>query len=456
MKISTRIQLFTTAMMLVLLIGANLSVYTLFHHQTKNAEVEQLQGRAESIVRAIQVSNEGRGENTATSSLLRAYLTEGGMIRVIDSEEKVLLTVTEQPELIQAQPPAYRDRQDHRFFTRNHQPYLTVYYPMIWSNGQVVTLEVTENQGLVGETLRILRWVLFFSTIVVLIPIMISGRVLSKILLQPILSLIGTMEQNRRQGTFQRLKLNDRTHDELTQMAVTYNRMMDWMEENFRKQQDFVADASHELKTPLTVIESYSNLLKRWGQAKPEVREEAVEAIHSEAKRMKSLTHQMLDLAREDTHELLRLERVDLGELCGETVRSVSRTTGRTIRLKAADPVWAQVDREKWKQLMFILVDNALKYSEEAVDVTVEKIDEGPRIQVADQGIGIPEEDQKRIFERFYRVDKARSRKTGGSGLGLSIAKRIIDAHQGRFLLSSAEGKGSVVTIQLPPSGGDG
>src|SRR5690606_3286082 len=111
---------------------------------------------------------------------------------------------------------------------------------------------------------------------------------------------------NRRQGAFQRVQWNQPFKDELGQMVDTYNKMMDWMEDSFQKQQQFVSDASHELKTPLTVIESYASLLKRWGREKPEVREEALEAIIAEAKRMKSLTRQMLDLARDDSHELMR------------------------------------------------------------------------------------------------------------------------------------------------------
>ena len=167
-------------------------------------------------------------------------------------------------------------------------------------------------------------------------------------------------------------------------MVSTYNKMMDWMEDSFHKQEQFVSDASHELKTPLTVIESYASLLKRWGREKPEVREEALDAILAEAKRMKSLTHQMLDLARDVyTHERMQFQQVDLEQLCRETVRPLGiRTTGRPIEvvMEEAEAVTAWGDPEKLKQLLFILIDNALKYSEDTVKVRIASAAEGARI----------------------------------------------------------------------------
>ena len=130
----------------------------------------------------------------------------------------------------------------------------------------MATLEVTESLELVEENLQILRWVLLFATLLILIPTIIAGTLLSRLILRPIHSLIQTMEANRRQGTFQRLQWNQPAKDELGQMVSTYNKMMDWMEDSFHKQEQFVSDASHELKTPLTVIESYASLLKRWGR----------------------------------------------------------------------------------------------------------------------------------------------------------------------------------------------
>lgn len=453
MSISRKIQLFTTGMMLLLLIGVNAGVYLLYQAQATKAEVERLEEKAESIVRAVTLSLDRERDTHSITALLRVYLPENGMVRVINSEKVALLTVTEQPDLTDEVSPEFQDKQNHRFFQREDGRYLTVYYPLVWEDGNITTLEVTESLDLVEESLRILRWVLLFATLLILIPTIIGGTVLSRLILRPIHSLIRTMEANRRQGVFQRLGWNKPAKDELGQMVATYNKMMDWMEESFHKQEQFVSDASHELKTPLTVIESYASLLKRWGREKPEVREEALEAILAEARRMKSLTHQMLDLAREDTYELMRFQRVDLGELCRETVQPLVRTTGRSIEvtMDETQPVTAWGDPEKLKQLLFILADNALKYSEDTVWMRITTDDDGARIDVEDQGIGIPKEDQKKIFERFYRVDKARSRQTGGSGLGLSIAKRIVDAHKGQLILTSEEGKGTVMTVTLPP-----
>ena len=452
MSISRKIQLFTTGMMLLLLVAVNAGVYFLFQAQATKAEVERLGGKAESIVRAVNLSLNG-GQEGQPTELLRAYLPENGMIRVISSGKAPLLTVTEQPDLTEEVPPAFYNKQNHRFSQREDGRYLTVYYPLVWKDGKIATLEVTESLELVEESLQILRWVLLFASLLILIPTIIGGNILSRLILRPIHSLIQTMEANRRQGIFQRLQ-NNPAKDELGQMVSTYNKMMDWMEESFHKQQQFVSDASHELKTPLTVIESYASLLKRWGREKPEVREEALEAMLAEAKRMKALTHQMLDLARDDTYELMRFQSVDLGELCRETVRPLIRTSGRAIEvvMDETETVIARGDPEKLKQLLFILVDNALKYSEDTIWVRLATSREHAQIHVEDQGIGIPKEDQEKIFERFYRVDKARSRQTGGSGLGLSIAKRIVDAHQGKLSLTSEEGKGTVMTVTLPLS----
>lgn len=454
MSLSRKIRLFTTGMMLLLLIGVSAGVYLLFQAQVTKAEVERLEGKAESIVRAVNLILDRGQEAQPITALLRAYLPENGMIRVISSEGVALLTVTEQPDLTDEVSPRFQDKQSHRFFRREDGRYLTVYYPLVWENGNVAALEVTESLDLVEESLRILWWVLVFATLLILIPTIIGGTILSRLILRPIHSLIRTMEANRRQGIFQRLQWNKPVKDELGQMVATYNKMMDWMEKSFHKQQQFVSDASHELKTPLTVIESYASLLKRWGREKPEVREEALEAILAEARRMKALTHQMLDLARDDTFDLMHFQRVDLGKLCRETVRPLIRTTGRAIEvtMDGTQPVIAWADPEKLKQLLFILVDNALKYSKDSVFVNITADADGARIHVEDQGIGIPKEDQEKIFERFYRVDKARSRQTGGSGLGLSIAKRIVDAHRGKLSLTSEEGKGTVMTVTLPPS----
>lgn len=449
MKISTKIQLSSTAILLLLLLGVNAGVYLLFRAQIADSEVERMEGKAESIVRAIHASEVGKGERSATQ-LLRAYLPENGMIRVINERETALLTVTEQLELTEEVSPVFRNRQDHRFSNQGDGLYLTVSYPLVWENGQVVTLEITESMRFVEENFQILRWVLLLATLIVLIPTIMGGILLSRLILRPIHSLIQTMEVNRRQGTFQRLKIKQGSKDELYQMAVTFNRMMDWMERNFHKQLQFVSDASHELKTPLTVIEGYASLLKRWGREKPEVRDEAIKAIHSEAKRMKELTRQMLDLARDDTHQLLELKSVNLEELCRGTARSLAQTTERSIQVSTEEAVQTWGDPEKLKQLLFILLDNALKYSEDEVLVRVTSFDGGALVKVEDRGKGIPEEDQQRVFERFYRVEKARSRETGGSGLGLSIAKRIVEAHRGWLYLESEMGKGTVVTVGLP------
>jgi signal transduction histidine kinase len=250
--------------------------------------------------------------------------------------------------------------------------------------------------------------------------------------------------------TFKKIDLSSPSKDELDQMANTFNNMMDLLEENYKKQEQFVSDASHELKTPLTVVESYANMLKRWGMKRPDILEEAIEAIHSESLRMKQLTSQMLVLAKDESQWELHMEHVDAAAVCNQTIKHLEQAFERTIYLniKTDHPV-VTADEKRLKQLLYILLDNAIKYSEKAVEVTITR-SKSFMITVTDQGIGIPKEDLSNVYERFFRVDKARNRETGGSGLGLSIARKIVEAHSGRIEINSQEGKGTSVTVSFP------
>jgi signal transduction histidine kinase len=192
-------------------------------------------------------------------------------------------------------------------------------------------------------------------------------------------------------------------------------------------------------------------MLKRWGRDDDTIRDEAIEAISKEAQRLQNLTKSMLMLAQAEQEDWLRAEVFNVVQLAEETADLLHMTFQRMIRVHSAKPeVRLRADKDKIRQLMVILLDNAIKYSKETIDISLTVTKGSVRISVSDKGIGIPEEEMPYIFERFFRVDGARSRSTGGVGLGLSIAKRIVDLHEGQIDVFSKPEQGTTITVAIP------
>ncbi|OCA92875.1 HAMP domain-containing sensor histidine kinase [Pseudobacillus wudalianchiensis] len=448
MKLQTKIILTSTLLLFVLLVVANSSIYFIFKKTMTDNAVARLQIESKNITEGLkQVSNNSINKK----NLLRAYLPPSGMIRILPSKGIPLFVAIKEQVDLQDLPYSYEDGEKATVKNVNNHLYAIVHTPVIWSNGDVVSLEVTEQLTDVERSLQILKLILIIASLAILIPTMVGGRILSRIILLPIQSLIQTMEDIEESRTFKKIIRPASSKDELDQMANTFNSMMDLLEENYKKQEQFVSDASHELKTPLTVIESYANMLKRWGMKRPDILEEAIEAIHSESIRMKQLTEQMLLLAKGDVQWELKIEQVDIAALCRETAKYLQQAFQRNILIHVhTENAFIRADEKKIKQLLYILVDNAVKYSETPVDITINRSPSSLSIAVTDYGIGIPKEDLAHVYERFFRVDKARTRATGGSGLGLPIARRIVAAHQGDIHIKSEEGTGTTVTVIFP------
>ena len=228
------------------------------------------------------------------------------------------------------------------------------------------------------------------------------------------------------------------------------------LKEAYDKQKQFAADASHELRTPLAVVMSSADLLL----ADPSIQEpflrEVLEDMKSEVKKMSTLVSDLLIVARSDNNALkIKIQRFDLGKLLRQNVRMMRPIAEKkNIRLYGdnLEKVIMTGDEQKIKQLILILVDNAIKYTPSGGEVIVklEHADIHSAIfSVQDSGIGIAPEDQQKIFERFYRVDKARSREMGGNGLGLAIATEILKIHSGKIFVDSEPGRGTKFTVEL-------
>ena len=256
---------------------------------------------------------------------------------------------------------------------------------------------------------------------------------------------------------------------ELRPLLEAIKDMLDRLEASYAAQAKFVSDASHELRTPIAVIQGYANLLSRWGSEDPDTLHESIEAIRSEADMMKQMVNQLLFLARGDNDTLhVDFERVDLVPIADEVMReelmmeeehieqSMEETRERH-EIQAVFPdngVYVSADPALVKQLIRILVDNSIKYTKPGgnirLSVASDTINGHALIMVQDEGQGIPEEFLPRIFDRFVRADEARTRNMGGSGLGLSIAKQIAEMHSGTIEVYSIEGVGSRFTVILP------
>ena len=251
----------------------------------------------------------------------------------------------------------------------------------------------------------------------------------------------------------QPLSFND---SDLTGVEAAMNNLLLRMRDTYRQQSRFVNDASHELRTPIAVIQGYANLLDRWGKSDPQILEEGITAIRNEVDHMNHLVEQLLFLARGDSGKTtLELAEVNICDLIREVYEeSFMIDEDHRYRLKVPDEqIIITADAGLLKQAVRILTDNAAKYTHSGDEIILSagRNPEGqPYLQVQDTGVGIAGSEIPHIFERFYRSDEVRQ--SAGTGLGLSIAKWIIDKHNGRFEVLSRQSLGTRIRIVLPAS----
>lgn len=244
------------------------------------------------------------------------------------------------------------------------------------------------------------------------------------------------------------------TKNELKDLANVINTMLDRIERSYNSQKQFVSDASHELRTPIAVIQGYINMLQRWGKDDQEVLDEGITAIAQETASMKDLVESLLFLARHDKKTLMmEMERFDPCDLVAELHKEAAMVTPEDHFIcQPMEHTTIEADRNMIKQVMRILCDNAVKYTPKGGTITmgVESCPGGCALILADNGPGISSEELPKIFERFYRSDSARKAESGGHGLGLSIARIIIIAHGGKIRVRSKVGEGTTFCVVLP------
>ncbi|MBH5320452.1 HAMP domain-containing histidine kinase [Paenibacillus sp. GSMTC-2017] len=452
MKLKSKIHFYSSILFAVMLILMNVSIYLLFSRLSIDSQLKQTEAQGVSIAEKIRKSA-GKVEE---GQLIRAYVPVDGMVRIARQgsaakPKKDMSTVTSPSEISLSQLAVNYSATKQVFVLEYEgRSYASTSIPVIWSTGEVVNIQLTESLNPTMEHLKVLRMVLAVVTAIALVPVVLSSRLLAQLIMRPISAMTATMKDIKRSGRFKRLAQEGQSKDELFEMGETFNDMIELLESNFEKQKRFISDASHELKTPLTVIESYAHLLLRRGKERPELFDESLHAIHSEAVRMKEMTEQLLMLAKHQEQWNVVIKNVVLNELAMESAKAITRAYGREVAVEAPlEQIIASTDENKLKQLLFIFLDNARKYSEQSITLIVTSSGNERMIAIKDRGIGIPKEDLPKVFDRFYRVDEARTRQGGGAGLGLSLAKEISDAIGARITLDSVQGIGTTITIIL-------
>ena len=329
-------------------------------------------------------------------------------------------------------------------------------------NGQVTQLvyalhpaPATGLFGRVGDTFHFLSefwWQFLLAGALASLIALIMARWLARGMTQPLRDMAQAAHRME-QGDYA-VRVHTTSRDEVGQLAAAFNRMSGELENLERSRRDLVANVSHELKTPITAIRAHlENLLD--GVERPDP--ETLEIMLTQSERLGRLVEQLLDLSRLESGEVpLHREAVPLAPLVSLVVSEIQ--VGRPDRAVTLDSRISDelpsvdADRERMHQVLFNLVDNAVRFTPPGGEVTVSAQRHNGMVQVAvaDTGVGISPEHLPRLFERFYRVDPARSREDGGTGIGLAIARSVVEAHGGHIRAESELGKGSTFTFDLP------
>ena len=323
-------------------------------------------------------------------------------------------------------------------------------------NGQPVVIIVGQTTTEITDVLHTFVYVIVIAMVAIIILAGIGGLFLAERALKPVQQITKTAQNIEGSDLSQRIDV--KTDDELGRLASTLNEMIGRLEESFNRQRQFTADASHELRTPLAIMQAEATLALS-KERSPDDYRKSLETISQESDYMSSVIGKLLFLARSDAgKEQLSFEDVELkGLITGlaSNIEALAQDKGIKFAVDAKEELTVSGDKVKLRQLFINILENAVRYTPIAGQISVSLVqkDANAVVAIADTGIGIPPEHLPHIFERFYRVDKARARADGGVGLGLAIAKIIAESHKGKIEVESELGKGTTFTISLPLKG---
>ena len=318
----------------------------------------------------------------------------------------------------------------------------------------ILNIYVLKNVNQVSEIYdRLNTLSIIFICIGVAIAIIMS-IILGQKIVRPIKNIIRTTEKITTDDLNQRIEEPEQD-DELKTLTQIINQMLDRLENSFENQSKFVSDASHELRTPLAIIKGYAEIIKKRRFSDEEIFEESIDSIINETENMKNLVQKLLFLAKGEITKInTNFQIIEMKEFV-QQIHTDTEVSSKSHKfyLEKNQEYKVEADVTLLQQAIRALIENAIKYSEENTNIYIESIiKDGKKgiVSIRDEGVGISEEDTKRIFDRFYRVDDSRTKATGGTGLGLAIVKRIVEIHKGEIEIFSELGKGTKISIILP------
>ena len=406
-------------------------------------EKDQYERMSEEMIHQLELQGE--------DGLINPYADQGFTMRIHNKEKtKRIYDDIE-----------YKPREEKEFFYGIHMDLGNTKYAVVINEDRSFTINNTDYVGRFQynltesyERFLYIAWKLLILYLVMVALIIRKGKRSDIKLLDPIRVMSATANRLTVNNLHSERLNVEGTKNELKDLASVINAMLDRIETSYESQKQFVSDASHELRTPIAVIQGYINMLNRWGSSNEEVLQESIEAIQNEARSMQDLVEKLLFLSRHDKKTLkLTKKRFNMRPLVEDMVKETKLVAGnRIINHPIMEDVVVYGDKQALKQAIRIFIDNAVKYTKDGDEITIlcQKINEDCVITVSDTGIGMTKKDIDHIFNRFYRSDHVRNQNISGHGLGLSLAKLIILAHTGKIKVRSQFKKGSSFIITIP------
>ena len=461
--IRLKLTIWYAAVMGVVLISFSIALYMIMSRALYDEVDAKIKAMAEVTASSVE-SMKGHFDLTQLDNMLEEKLgfrTPGKFIQILDNTG----TVGQLSANLQAHPLPISIKALKKASTKeisfetlqvknSNYPIRMVTYPVVENNEVTNILQIGTSLQTVQDTLQKLFFTLLFGVPASLTLASFGGWFMARKSLRPVNDITTTARLITAKNLDKKIEVAN-PNDEVGMLAETINDMISRLNNSFGQMNQFSSDVSHELRTPLTILRGEMEVALRSQRSAEEYREVITSGLE-EVERMSLMVEELLLLSKAEHGELrLNISTVllhSLLEISFDNAMALARGRGVDITIHGKEEVSVQGDKMRLARVLLNLVDNAVKYTPKGGRVILSLAKKGDEayVSIRDTGIGISKEDQEKIFERFYRVDKSRSREIGGTGLGLAICKRIIEAHGGRISVDSEIGKGSTFTVILP------